>query len=73
MLYVFLTLNNLICLEQKKMTPNLKQKILPIMLLACYQNTFADTAEPPVPESGSLESVTVTATRRNDKTEQSKS
>ena len=43
------------------------------MLLACYQNTFADTAGPPVSEGGSLESVTVTATRRNDKTEQSKS
>ena len=55
------------------MTPNLKQKILPIMLLACYQNTLADAVEPPVSEGGSLESVTVTATRRNDKTEQSKS
>ena len=55
------------------MTPNLKQKILPIMLLACYQNTLADAVEPPVSEGGTLESVTVTATRRNDKTEQSKS
>gem|GEM_PF-6733913 len=48
------------------MTPNLKQKILPIMLLACYQNTLADAVEPPVSEGGTLESVTVTATRRND-------
>ena len=50
MLYVFLTLNNLICLEQKKWLRIWSKKILPIMLLACYQNTFADTAEPPVPE-----------------------
>ncbi|MDO4879068.1 MAG: TonB-dependent receptor [Neisseria sp.] len=56
------------------MTPNLKQKIIPLVFFACYQQVYAADADvQAADEVGQLESVTVTGKRRNDKTEQSKS